>query len=501
MKILKCFMLIVLTLALLCSHVSCSNTPVEEKNSDVSENDESVNNEESVETEEKLQPNLPEITFNGYEFRMLGKGTSVLHWQSKDLAADEYTGEPINDAVYERNNYVGSRFDVKFREIDVGNFYAQDAEVNISVQANTDDYDMVALMPERIISSFINKGYIIDLYTVPYMDLTQPWYDQNAIEQISIGHKLFCVTGAMLTMDDDATTGVFFNKNLAISNELPDLYELVKEGKWTIDKLIEFATVAANDTNGDGEMTAMEDTWGALSQQTMSLSLNSAIGKTLITKDENDLPVVNIYDEEYIAMYEKVLSLQNNWDITLYAEAQQGFSEVFVECMDVTFSSGRGLFNICPINRFSLFRDMEDDYGIVPNPKFDENQEEYYSFVNLWCSNSIAIPKTASDLERTGIIIEALSAESLYGLTDAYYETTLKSKEARDSESGQMLDLIFSNRIYDLANMFNWGNVYSVMCSLTGNQSKDIGMYASTMKNIEKKLNAQMKATIDKIVD
>jgi len=115
MKILKCFMLIVLTLALLCSHVSCSNTPVEEKNSDVSENDESVNNEESVETEEKLQPNLPEITFNGYEFRMLGKGTSVLHWQSKDLAADEYTGEPINDAVYERNNYVGSRFDVKFR--------------------------------------------------------------------------------------------------------------------------------------------------------------------------------------------------------------------------------------------------------------------------------------------------------------------------------------------------------------------------------------------------
>ena len=82
-----------------------------------------------------------------------------------------------------------------------------------------------------------------------------------------------------------------------------------------------------------------------------------------------------------------------------------------------------------------------------------------YSPISLYSTNSIEIPVTASNLERTGAIIEALSAESYYSLTPAYYETVLKTKGARDLESGDMLDVIFASRIYDLAYMYNWGDI------------------------------------------
>ena len=58
----------------------------------------------------------------------------------------------------------------------------------------------------------------------------------------------------------------------------------------------------------------------------------------------------------------------------------------------------------------------------------------------------LAVPITATNLERTGIITEALSAESYKRVIPAYYETALKTKYARDDESVQMLDMIANSR-------------------------------------------------------
>ncbi len=448
---------------------------------------------------ERLQPDLPEANYNGYDFRMLGKGTHLVHWSSKDLTAEEITGDPINDAVYNRNQLIGEKYNVKFVELAVADYFNQGAELALSCNAQTDEYDMVALKPEGVVSSFITNGYIMDLNDIPNMDLSKPWYDQNSITGMSIDNKVFCVMGDMLTMDDDATGAVFFNKKLAISNDLPDMYGMVKEGTWTIDKLTEFATTAATDANGDGVMKAEDDTWGALSEYAATFALISGCGKTMVTKDADDIPQNTTMDEGYIAMYEKVLKLQNNFDVTLYAESLSGYADVWTDCMDVTFQSDRALFNICWLNRASLFRDMETDFGILPLPKYDENQENYSSFVHMYCANTIAIPKTGQDFARTGVIIEALSAESMYTLKPAYYDKTLKYKSSRDVESTEMLDIIFATRIYDLGYMFNWGGVYSSVGSLAGTNGQDISGYASKLSKISKVFTKTRDKTIEDI--
>jgi hypothetical protein len=448
--------------------------------------------------ETRIDPGLPEKDFGGYEFRMLGKGTSNSHWKSMDLTAEELTGDAINDAVFQLNLNVAEKYKVNFVEYAVSDYFNQGKEFTTSVLANADDYDMAALKPDGVVSSFISNGYVVELGTVPYMNLSQPWYDQNMIRQMSIGGKLYLVMGDMLTMDNDAIGAVFFNKKLAGNYQLENLYTMVDEGRWTIDKMTAFAETAAQDINGDGVMKPMDDVWGALTEYSTTFALNSGAGVTMISKNECDLPILTAGDEQYTNMYEKVLKLQNNWDIALYAESVGGYSDVWAECLDVIFESDRALFNICWMNRASLFRDMETDFGIIPLPKYDEAQDGYHSFVSMYCANSIEIPKTAPDLERTGIIIEALSCESKYLLTPAYYDKTLKSKESRDVESSRMLDVIFATTIYDLGYMFNWGGICSAVGSMVGTAGGDISGYASALqksnKSITKNLEKDIKA-------
>ena len=130
--------------------------------------------------------------------------------------------------------------------------------------------------------------------------------------------------------------------------------------------------------------------------------------------------------------------------------------------MRASFREGRGLMYISGILSTTYLRDMEDEFGIIPLPKYDEAQSEYYTWMNLNNSSSLAIPISNHNLEMTGMICEALAAESMTTLTPAYYETTLSGKVARDDDSIAMLDIILNSGVFDFANMFNLGKVNKI---------------------------------------
>ena len=91
---------------------------------------------------------------------------------------------------------------------------------------------------------------------------------------------------------------------------------------------------------------------------------------------------------------------------------------------------------------------MEDDYGIIPYPKWDEAQDGYHTMVD-GSHDILGVPKTASDTERTGIIVEALSAESYKKVVPVFYDTALKTKAARDEDSSAMIDIIRDSLTFD----------------------------------------------------
>ncbi len=418
--------------------------------------------ETAVESEDNRIPTgLPERDFEGHKFQVLTKGQFNAHWCSKDVYAEELTGEPINDAVFNRNAAVTETYNFSIVELWGTEANCTPLAKN-AIQAAEDAYDLILNGSDT--TPLITAGYLLDLQSLPYMDLTKPWYDQNANETLSIAGKLMVTSGELTIMDNNATWCIQFNKDLATDMQIPNLYELVNEGKWTLDTMLSYAENASIDLNGDGIHNEF-DQWGVSGESSNSIFYMMGAGITNFEKDENDIPVLVAGTEKYVDAFYKGNALNGNFDLCLnvdYGTLRKQYTDVWGECMDKAFSEGRVLFSCAGMNRVTLFREMEADFGVLPMPKYDEAQADYYSPVSMWCTSLLSVPITASNPERTGIIIEALSAESMYTLTPAYYDITLQGKSVRDEESAAMLDVIFASRIFDLGNMYLLGDVFNV---------------------------------------
>ena len=236
-------------------------------------------------TAARIEPVLPDTRWEGYKFRVLTRGDTNVHWKSKDIAATEENGDVINDAVYKRNMKIYDRFGVEM--VDIPNPEGTSglaSTVRTSVMAASDDYDMVASSYSDAVKSLCTEGMLMELHNVPYMDLSKPWYDQNANEQLSIEGKLFGTTGDMLIMDNEATYGVLFNKKLAGDYGFEDFYSMVKDGTWTIDYMTECARIAAKDLDGDGVMSE-KDQWGCIGEPFNTYALHGRLRTSMACEE------------------------------------------------------------------------------------------------------------------------------------------------------------------------------------------------------------------------
>jgi len=105
----------------------------------------------------------------------------------------------------------------------------------------------------------------------------------------------------------------------------------------------------------------------------------------------------------------------------------------------------------------------------------------------------MGVPKSAGDLERTSILLEALSAESKYTLQPAYYNIVLDRKFMRDEESSDMLDIIFSTQVYDVGGVYSFGGVFSDFCNLAERETRDVASFH------ERRIGS-MENAIDRVV-
>jgi hypothetical protein len=138
------------------------------------------------------------------------------------------------------------------------------------------------------------------------------------------------------------------------------------------------------------------------------------------------------------------------------------------------FQENRALFYWMRMRVVEFFRGMESNFGIIPLPKYDEAQANYHSVVNPYTGVLLGVPKSAEDLERASIILEALAAEGRHTLQPAYYDITLQRKYTRDDESSDMLDIIFNSRVYDIAGIYAFNNIWIDFINLAGRQNRDI---------------------------
>lgn len=387
-------------------------------------------------------------------------------WSVVDIYTDKDSDDVLKNAIFERNLYLKDTYDVTIQEVQ---------EKDIAMKAKTEassqsDSYQAYIAPLNTTAALAAQSYLYDLASgvVPYIDLSKSWWDQSANEGLSIGNQIYFATGDLLTIDNDATFILMFNKKMVenMASTLTSPYELVDNKQWTQARFREMVELARKDLDGNAAdaNSYKNDQFGLAGGQEMVLAFFYASNMTSATKNADDLPVFALSEknvqakaDEYFKWAKEVL--YNKESTVIFHEVATGGN--FQDAMDC-FTTNRALFYGECLQCVTRMRKYNIDFGIIPYPMFDEAQGSYYGYVNT-VAQVVAVPKTTTDnnLEMTGAIVEAMAAKSQTTLTKAYYDINLISKGTKDVESEPMLTIILNNRIFDLGYVYGWGNLVS----------------------------------------
>lgn len=444
--------------------------------------------ETEAETEQELYKAsyLPSEDYGGYVFRMITVPDNI-----SDV--DEENGEIINDAYYKRNLIIEERYNIVFEQSLVAAYDDLTSTFRKSALAASDDFDLCRLIMRDAFSLSL-EGYVARVSELPYLDISQDWYIHYVNDELTIADKL------LFAYSDDCVGAlegmfcVFFNKSIIDELNLASPYDLTDSGEWTVDKFFTEAQAAVNDVNGDGKYTIEDDRWGIISEHDMLLpSMWVGAGMKTIEKDEDDIPYFAAHGNE--KLYTLLKNVYDYWiqdgvcyDSFLniaYDENNRIYARSF-------YISGSGLFVVNGFGTASQLRDMEDDFGIVPLPKYDDTQENYYTRL---CDGWLNLPLyCATDLSRTSVIMESLAVETKNYVIPAIYNEALLNKYIRDEKSVTMLETIQSNRIIDLGDTIWMNPVREIFMDCFRAKKPDFASAA------EKKYETVMK-TIDKTLE
>lgn len=425
---------------------------------------------------------------DGFTFRVNARGTKTGNgsFSVKDLWVEGTTGEPINDAVYERNAMMEQKYNFILEQVES----AADQLGEIRTAVSAGDSFEAAIVLGTSAASLAQEGCLLDLHAVPNIDFTGAWWDQNAVEAFTMMDRMFFTSGDMNTIAFDRTCVTTFSKSLIEDNQLENPYDLVREGTWTLDKMYEMGVSANRDMNSDGKFTSdSDDTVGFFVYSSAPLYFFYGAGERMSVYNDEGKPELTVYNDRAVNVVE-----------TMYKYLNNSNNEVTVGLwtpMKTMFTENRALFaNVSVSDAKNNFREnCEEDFGFLPIAKYTADQERYYNLVafqdwtHLWC-----IPTTCSDTDKVGFLFEAFAYHSTDTVRRAYYDITLSGKVVRDKDSNEMLDLIFANRVYDIATIYDWGGWNTYFSSTFIKQRSN--SFTAVARKTESKAQAQLADTI-----
>ncbi len=479
----KVIAFLLVTLMTFPTFLSCSNSTQNNSNSPTSDSSQTSSSSDSAETSisdaEQYAPDIPELDFQGEIFRFITRDDSMHSYSvhTRDLMANELNGEVINDVVYQRNNKIEEKYNVKFEITtfdETINENTPNQTVENAVLAGSDEFDLLLTHMLNGAAS-VTRGLYYNWNTLPYIDMTKPYWSAGATEGLSVGDKIMLALSDLCVSSNDNTHCMLFNKQLAENYKLEDIYSLVRDGKWTFDVFREMIKNVSTDLNGDSKMDE-NDLYGYLiGGSSGELNFLWAGGSQVCSKDENNIPFLDMYSERTVAIYDFLYELRFSDDTYQIA------SWVDPKCPEF-FAANQALFMSTQVGVINDLRDMESDFGIIPYPKFDEAQENYAHYVDGHAT-MMAVPKSIGNPEKVGAIIEALSYESYVSLVPVYYDTVITNKMSRDEESGEMLDIIYNTRVFDFAYCYdNWNLSFAFSNLLNAKSNNFTSKYEKSEK-------------------
>lgn len=393
----------------------------------------------SADATTEISDDLGDYNFGGETFSIYTRTTPLFY---PYLDRQEETGDLIDDAVYSRNRKLEERFNFTFDE----QYYdylveGSDAPRRLLL-AGDDTFD---LHEGRCVHMFnyASEGFMYKLDELTMITPEKPYWNSQLYDDLSVGGEHYFAVGAFNITGYDLTHVMLFNKKLIDDLNLENPYDLVRSGKWTYDKFAEMGRAAVMDLDGNSTMDN-QDQYGyiSLAKQVMP-GFWIAAGATSIKKDNDGLLTYTApTDQKFVEVCQKIFNI--TWSDNIWHRVPVTVDD---ESEIRLFCDGHSLFANSSCFQISSIRDAATDFGILPYPKWDEDQDKYYSRIE-GCE-LFAVPKSNTNPEMASVILEAMACESMKSVIPAYYDVALKVKFTRDDDSAEMLDLVFENRVFD----------------------------------------------------
>lgn len=408
-------------------------------NTEVPDNDDTHATEAATEASTDFFPDIERQDYNGESFRMISLDTNEGEWYyAKEMSNEQGSTHVLNNTIYEMNTLVEDYLNVtlEYERIDAvatgGEVFDK---VQPSIMSGDDIYQLCILHPYYSYNSFISQNYALDFYELGELDLEQPYWNKDVIEALEVNGHAYIGLGDICKYTINM---IYCNKNLLADAGRAVPYDLVRNGRWTLDEFVSITSELYVD-DGDGQRNN-KDTYGFAGMWDANGSaFMQSCGIYVVTRNEEDVFELSLYGDRLINMYDKLFTWSKDESTYLW-----GYGDKYNKGVIVDFLDGRSYFTQDKLGTTYLESDFE--LGMLPMPKYDVAQAEY-AHVN-W-GNNIVLPCTIRNKEMVGQVLELMGYYSKTMVQQDYYDNVLQLRVSEAPDDRDMVELIYNTIVYD----------------------------------------------------
>lgn len=482
----KQFSAMIVALGILLIFVSCSQESIPDSTVKTDETTDTA----AVETEYVF----PQVTYGGADFTVINSDAKVWGSGFSDIVIEEQNGEILNDTVYDRNQQIEEMFNITLKQnaIHPSNVISEARKVIMSAE---DVYDVMFLCHnwEGAIGTLALEGCFYDLADITEFQFDKPWWNQNIIDQLKIGSSdsLYFALNDIDVCNMQLPVILYFNEKLMRDYDLDLPYNLVRNGKWTLDEFEKYLKAVAN-LNGDENWTWKTNgnsIYGYASYHMGATAILIGTDVTIIDFKNNRIPYLAVENERFYSAVQKLAKILSVEGQYIYTDA------VGADRMGGVFKVGRSLFVDGALSNANILRDIEDSFGILPMPKYDENQQNYRTHMHSLATFTV-IPVTNTEPDKAASVADAMAYLSNKDVRPVYYDVALPYKQLRNEDSVDMLKIILDTRSIHIGYVYDWTTSFLNNDMRTAIWSKDPNI-ASLIEKNKNVINENIRKTLD----
>lgn len=355
-----------------------------------------------------------------------GAATVIATFSHADILCPDSASDEICAAALARNKAIENKYNTTIAAKHTESAEALLSEIKASVKSGLYYADIAAINVSEI-GTYSADSLLMNLYSLPDFDPSAEIFNTDAMSQISAAFRSYGVISAA-TEDVRDVYAVFWNKSMAQSLEMGDLYELYRRGEWTWSRFSELMHTAA-EARGADKATRI----GALTDLPLyeiADAMQCSSGLHYVSTEYGSVPAI-VYDDT--AMNE-LASLAH----TVFGTGQ-GFSSGYGSDTSAmtSFRGGDVLFYVGVLRDAEVLSGSETDWGVLPLPAYSE-QTSTLTAMSPTSSAVLVTPRNNALGANASAMLKALSVASVGIMDDAITEY-ITAVALRDNSGAMMV--------------------------------------------------------------